>query len=637
MKKKPLNNNKDNKPRVKTPDISSIKKKSNKVRKQTDTITTNNNTPQLEANLQKKTVLKSSINYSTKNELKQKKTKFTINKEKKEDQKIKNTNSDLVKEERANSASKKLFKNKKLKIEDKKETKKTNEMMNKTGDNFYKPKIQHKKNSVVNSTINNNINNNINKQRKKSVDIILDKKNKKPDKTKNDHRLKLSIKPKNLNKTTDNKKIKNNKKKNKTENEKDSKKNIEVVSVKKIEDKSKENKIEKEDKKIVEVKKKENKDIKDKENNKKIIENKAIVENNKTKVEEEKKVVLKKEEKKQDIKPTIKKEDKKEETKKEIKDEKKEEINKKNKEEIKKDKKEEIKDDKKIEDKNEEIKEDKKIEDKKEETIKEKENEKTHEKTLIKIEETKNKMIYIFMRTKKFSCNYKECLYLGLNSGFFNPKQKLNLMLNSKELYDSLNRQNLISELIKNYTKLGNKNLQKENKSEYDMVKVKSLFNPKERSLNSLDFIDKEEENKLMNELQHPYIIDYFKLILILLNEKNDKNKNIFEFFFKDLLQKHNAKDIKNLFIKNFVNSEILINDEQFNMIQKMIMIKPDLLSPATLLRYNRAVAYSSFFLKDLFNYLDLKTDDGKYYYQLRINSPKNEYQEKINKLKLLL
>ena len=32
MKKKPLNNNKDNKRRVKTPDISSIKKKSNKIR-----------------------------------------------------------------------------------------------------------------------------------------------------------------------------------------------------------------------------------------------------------------------------------------------------------------------------------------------------------------------------------------------------------------------------------------------------------------------------------------------------------------------------------------------------------------------------------------------------------------------------
>ena len=46
--------------------------------------------------------------------------------------------------------------------------------MNKTGDNFYKPKTQIKK-SV-------NINNNIDKQRKKSVDIVLEKRNKKAEK-----------------------------------------------------------------------------------------------------------------------------------------------------------------------------------------------------------------------------------------------------------------------------------------------------------------------------------------------------------------------------------------------------------------------------------------------------------------------
>ena len=66
-------------------------------------------------------------------------------------------------------------------------------------------------------------------------------------------------------------------------------------------------------------------------------------------------------------------------------------------------------------------------------------------------------------------------------------------------------------------------------------------------------------------------------------------------------------------------------------------MIKPDLLSPASLLRYNRAVAYSAFFLKDLFIYLNLKTEDGKYYYKLRTGLQKNEFEEKINKLKLLI
>ena len=246
-------------------------------------------------------------------------------------------------------------------------------------------------------------------------------------------------------------------------------------------------------------------------------------------------------------------------------------------------------------------------------------------------------MRYIFMRSNKFSSNNKECLYLGLNSGFFNPIQKLHLMLNSKELYNNLDKNKLILELIEYYNKLSNKNIKNKGGLEYDIETINKPFKPSERSLNSLNFIDKEEENKLMNEIQHPYIIEYFKLILTLLKEKNDENKNIFEFFFKELLQKYNVKNFKNLFIKNFVNNEIIINDEQFNSIQKMILVKPDLLSPATLLRYNRSVAYSSFFLRDLFNYLNLKTKDGKYYYKLRENLPKNEYQEKIDKLKILI
>ena len=246
-------------------------------------------------------------------------------------------------------------------------------------------------------------------------------------------------------------------------------------------------------------------------------------------------------------------------------------------------------------------------------------------------------MKYIFMGSSKFSSNYKECLYLGLSSGFFNPVQKLKLMLNSKELYNNLDKKKLIYELIDNYNKLGNKNLKNKNNLEYDIEKVNIPFRPCERSINSLNFIDKEEENKLINELQHPYITEYFKLLLVILNEKKEENKNIFEFFFKDLLEKYKAKNIKNLLINVLVNNEININDEQFNSIQKMIMVKPDLLSPATLLRYNRAVAYSAFFLKDFFNYLNLKTEDGKYYYKLRTNLPKNKNQDKIDKLKLLI
>ena len=584
MKKKPVAN-KDHQQRVKTPDLTSLKKKSTKTKKITES--TNINISTITPNNLKKSILKQSTNASIKTETKPpKKTKIVSNKEKKEDQKVSNPTLDLQKE-RPNSASKKLFKSKNSKKEKENAQKKNNEVMNKTGDNFYKPKTQIKK-SV-------NINNNIDKQRKKSVDIVLEKRNKKAEKGKNvKGSLKIEsnkIKRQNINKTADTKKVKNHKKTNKKEKEKENEiKNIGVVNEKSIERKETID----ESKKIVEKKEAE----KDNKNNE-IKENKKV-ENN-----------IKKEENilKEEKKPEIKNEEKKTEIKKEEK-----------KPEIKK------------EDKKDEKKEGKKDEQKKEEKNTENKEIKTEDKT------KPHKLIkYTLTISKKFPSNYKECLYLGLNSGFFNPIQKLNLFINSKELYENLNKNKLILELIDYYNKLGNKNLKSKVNSEYDIEKINKPFNPCELSINSLNFIDKEEENKLMTELQHPLITDYFKLILILLNEKNNENKNIFEFVFKDLLEKYKTKNFKNLLLKNFVNSKIIIDDEQFNSIQKMVMIKPDLLSPSTLLRYNRVVAYSAFFLKDLFNYLNLKTDDGKHYYKLRTGLPKNEYEEKINKLKLLI
>jgi hypothetical protein len=174
MKKKPVAN-KDHQQRVKTPDLTSLKKKSTKTKKITES--TNINISTITPNNLKKSILKQSTNASIKTETKPpKKTKIVSNKEKKEDQKVSNPTLDLQKE-RPNSASKKLFKSKNSKKEKENAQKKNNEVMNKTGDNFYKPKTQIKK-SV-------NINNNIDKQRKKSVDIVLEKRNKKAEKGKN--------------------------------------------------------------------------------------------------------------------------------------------------------------------------------------------------------------------------------------------------------------------------------------------------------------------------------------------------------------------------------------------------------------------------------------------------------------------
>ena len=267
-----------------------------------------------------------------------------------------------------------------------------------------------------------------------------------------------------------------------------------------------------------------------------------------------------------------------------------------------------------------------------EEKIKENNNNKKEEKIIH----------YRKIRNKKYDSNYLECLNLALNSGFINPKKKLNIIINSKELYTNFDRKKIIKELIDYYEKIGNKNIinsAKKDKNKYDIIKINEPFKPNERSINAMNFIDKNEEQKLINEVQHPYIIELFKAIIILLNEyKNtDENKNIFDFFFNDILLKYKAKNIKKLMVNQFVNDRLIINDEQFELIKKMLLVKPDLFSPATLLRYNRAVAYFSFFVKELFSYLNQKTEEGIYFYKIRSNLPRNKYQDKINNLKLLL
>ncbi len=267
----------------------------------------------------------------------------------------------------------------------------------------------------------------------------------------------------------------------------------------------------------------------------------------------------------------------------------------------------------------------------------------TDNKTKDEKVEIKKEIKYSKIRNKKYDSNYLECLYLTLNSGFFNPNKKIKIILNSKELYKNIDKKNIIKELIDYYKKIGNENSIKKNGYEkYDMKKIIEPFKPTEKSINALNFFDKEEEQKLINEIQHPYINEFFKVLLILLNEFNEynnnkENKNIFEFLFNDIFQKNKVNNIKKLMINNFINTNFIINDEQFELIQKILKVKSDLLSPATMLRYNRALAYFTFFMKELYAYLNLKTDDGQYFFSIRKNLPKNEYQEKINKLQLLL
>ena len=254
---------------------------------------------------------------------------------------------------------------------------------------------------------------------------------------------------------------------------------------------------------------------------------------------------------------------------------------------------------------------------------------------------TQNTQINKFLNNNRdnlFMSNYIESLFLAMKSGFFNPSEKLRLLLLSKELYFKFDLKEIINDFINFYDKeikIINKRL-----SKYDINSINKPFIPRKTGINSLNFITKNEEQRLINETQHDYVIKIFNIILIFLNEYNNikENTNIFEFIFNDIYQKNNVNNIKDLFIKNFVDKIPLINDIQFKMVNDILKEVPDLLSPSTLLAYNRNVSYLIFFLSELYNYFSFKTNDNDFYYQLRNDYLKlNEYINKINKLKTYL
>ena len=244
-----------------------------------------------------------------------------------------------------------------------------------------------------------------------------------------------------------------------------------------------------------------------------------------------------------------------------------------------------------------------------------------------------------------FSSNYIKSLYLAIKLGFFQPWEKLKLLLISKELNFKFDIKDIINDYINYYEKkiiLISNDINK-----YDMNIINKPFTPKKTGLNSLNFITKNEEQRLINEEQHEYVIKIFTIVLILLNEydnfktntkENDNKSKVFEFLFNDIYQKNNVDNIKDLFIKYFVDKIPLISDIQFNMINDIIRETPELLSPSTLLAYNRNVTYLIFFLSELYNYLMVKANDDIYYYKIRNQFFElKHYINKINKLKIYL
>ena len=258
---------------------------------------------------------------------------------------------------------------------------------------------------------------------------------------------------------------------------------------------------------------------------------------------------------------------------------------------------------------------------------------KTSNKKVSNFEIKKNDLL-INKEIKKFSNPKTTALYYLLNSGFFGIKSKIRYIFINKELYNNFNIKELLKQLLSDYENEYQKFTLIINK--YDI----KPFIPDDIMQNSLNFLNKEEEKKLSSNEQKIEIINIFKFLLLILGEDISKieDKNIINYTFKDIYNKYNVNNIKDLVLKIALENLQKLKLEQIENIKSLINDKEDILSPAMLLRLNRSVSYMTFILRDFYNYLFLKTEDGTKLYEIRAEiQDYDNLGEKIKKLKSIL
>ena len=112
------------------------------------------------------------------------------------------------------------------------------------------------------------------------------------------------------------------------------------------------------------------------------------------------------------------------------------------------------------------------------------------------------------------------------------------------------------------------------------------------------------------------------KIIYYLLDEKFDENmsnKQLFENILTNILEKSEDKTFKSLFINYFNKNKFLnLTQEKADNINKIINENNNILNMIGINKVCRPISLFCFLLKEVYDYINLKTSDGHYYYELR-------------------
>ncbi len=236
-------------------------------------------------------------------------------------------------------------------------------------------------------------------------------------------------------------------------------------------------------------------------------------------------------------------------------------------------------------------------------------------------EELKNNLglscIYFVLKGKYIN-DKKQILHLATNSPLlyksFGSSMKFLLDDKKKEIQEKANE---IEKFLNNYGDL-NSYLSKE-------------FTLGKKAINSIAFFKQKDEEEILKMAEIPKEVGMvLKCIYYIVDEsfdENKTNKELFENLMNNILTKNEDKSFKSLFV-NYCNQNKFLNltKEKYDHINNIISENNNILNMIAMTKMSRPISLFCFFLKEVYDYINLKTLDNQFYYELRLKN--NELQK---------
>ena len=229
-------------------------------------------------------------------------------------------------------------------------------------------------------------------------------------------------------------------------------------------------------------------------------------------------------------------------------------------------------------------------------------------------------------------------IYLMIKGNYLNNKEKYKLILTSPKIYKNFG----------NDVKFLLNDKKSELKSKIDELEtflkkyddlpniVSTTFQLSTSALKSLMFLTKEEmENLAKKGNLSKEFSDLFKIILYILDIKLDENlqnEDLLQFLISELFLKTNKKNLM-LVISEYLsnNKELNLTQEKIDKIENIIKSNEVILSITEMAKKNRIISYSTFLIKEFHEFINKKTSDGIFYYELKNkNNLLKEYKYKL-------